>query len=205
MTMFDVDATRARLAKIRHRVERLKDDRWQHEQSADGDRIMVMRAVFGSDGKSAGFEAPLVLCSFGGDVSIFEKELVRDAVEDLGFVLDQLSIAGQMIRELRLVSRGGRTSSRPETGDGDGRAAPGVMAKPNYAAEASMKCTEPGFRKWLKDFHGTDDDGDLDDAAAAASVLRRVLKIESRQHLNTDPEAAKRWRDLRAEFQAWGR
>ena len=200
MTIFDVDATRVRLSKIRQRAERLKDDRWEHEQSADGDRIMVARAVFGSDGKRAGFEAPVALCSFGMGATVFEKELVRDAALDLVFVLDQLAIAGQMIRDLRSASRAQCGSARTGFPPADDE-----RPSKDYSAEASMKCAEPGFQNWLRDYHATDDDGDLSDSAAAAAVLRRLLKIESRRQLNTDPDAAQRWRDLRADFQAWGR
>ena len=67
-----------------------------------------------------------------------------------------------------------------------------------------MKCAEPGFQTWLKQTHATDDDGDLTDSATAAAVLRRALGIESRKQLNTDPDAAARWRDMRAAYQAWG-
>jgi len=192
--MNDVEAVRARLSKIRQRVDRLKDDRWSHEQSADDDRIMVARAVFGSDGKRAGFEAPVALCSFGTGVTTFEKELVRDAADDLAYVLDQLTIAGRMIRELR-----GPPASRAE-----GASASDDNSPKDYAAEASMKCHEARFQAWLKQAHGTDDDGDLTDTAAAAAVLRRALAIESRKQLNTDPEAARRWRDMRADYSAWG-
>lgn len=201
----DVEAVKARLSRIRHKVDRLSGDRWGHELSDKGDRIVIMRAVFDTTGKKVGFDAPITLCSFGPDVTTFEKELVRDAVEDLAFVLEQLSNAGQMIRELRGASRGGRSTSQPATVDGDGGDASREAAKPNYAAEAAMKCNEASFQTYLRERHGSDDDGDLSDSANAAAVQRRALKIGARGELNTDPDAAARWRDMRADFQAWER
>lgn len=192
MNPAELDAIRARLSKIRAKVARLADDRWGHEQSADADRIVIMRAVFDSAGKKAGYEAPVALCHFGPEATVFEKEIVRDAVDDMAFLLEQLATAGRMIRDLRARSE---PDPVPE-GEADRRAR-------GYAAEASMKCGESAFRKYLFERHATADDGDLKDRAAAAAVLRRALDIESRKHLNTDPDAAQRWREMRADYQAW--
>lgn len=188
------DEIRARLSKIRVRIDRLADDQWTHEVSGDGDSIVARRAVFAGDGKRVGFEAPAVLCGFGPEATVFEKELVRDAVADLCFVLEQLTVAGKMIRDLRSASRAeaapaGRNAGRPTK---------------DYAAEAAMKCNEASFQTYLRERHATDDDGDLSDSANAAAVLRRALRIGARSELNTDAEAAQRWRDMRADYQSWG-
>ncbi|MDF1606972.1 hypothetical protein PZ897_02145 [Hoeflea sp. YIM 152468] len=181
---------RARLDEIRERLARVRADRWSHEFSDAGESIVITRAVIDSQGRHAGNEAPVALCSFGPDASWFEKEFVREARSDLAFVLDQLTAAGRLIREQR---------ARLD------RVAPpaGPARVKNLAAEASIKCGEPGFQAWLRLHHATDDDGDLADSATAAAVLRRALAIESRSQLNTDPDAAGRWREMRAEYSAW--
>lgn len=206
------DTTRARLDEIRERLARVRADRWSHEFADTGESIIVTRAVFDHDGKRTGDEAPVTMCRFGPDVTWWEAEFVREARGDLGFLLEQLTGAGRMIRDLRKQVDGsktptGRKGDRPSEPVRGPAGAPSAREanKPakNLAAEASMKCAEPGFQKWLKDFHATDDDGDLTDTAAAAAVLRRVLGIGSRKDLNTDPDAAARWRDLRAGYSAW--
>ena len=188
------DATRIRLDEIRARLGQVRADRWSHEFTGEGERIVVTRAVFDHAGKRVGDEAPSVLLSFGEDAAWHEKEFLREAREDIGFVLDLLSDAGRTIRDLRARLRRVAPDDAPPD--------PQHRAK-NLSAEASIKCGEPAFQKWLKLHHATDDDGDLSDSAAAAAVLRRVLDIESRKQLNTDRDAAARWRDLRADYQAW--
>ena len=71
----------------------------------------------------------------------------------------------------------------------------------NYAAEAAIKCGEPAFRRFLAERHGLVQDND----DAAAACLRAALGIASRKLLNTDPEAAARWREMRRAFENWGR
>ena len=71
----------------------------------------------------------------------------------------------------------------------------------DYTTEAAMRCAEPRFRKFLAERHGLA----RDDEEAAAACLRAALGIASRKVLNTDPEAAARWRAMRRAFEAWGR
>jgi len=186
------DQIRARLEQIRERLARVRADRWSHVFETDGERIVVTRAVFDRDGRRAGEEAPAVLVNFGPEVSWWEAEFVREARHDLEFVLDLLTDAGRTIREQR------KSMDRIMPPDD------GARVK-NLAAEASMKCGEAGFQAYLKARHATDDDGDLSDSACAAAVLRRALSIESRKDLNIDPDAASRWRDMRADFGEWMR
>lgn len=188
--------TRIRLDQIRARLASVKADRWSHEFNADGERIVLTRAVFDATGKRAGDEAPVDFLSFGPDAAWHEKEFIREVREDLGLVLDLLADAGRIIRDQRARLRRLGWDDAPKAD------APRLV---NLAAEASMKCGEAGFQKYLSERHASGDDGDLRDTAAAAAVLRRVLAIGSRKDLNTDPEAAARWRDLRADFQAWER
>lgn len=188
--------TRIRLDQIRARLASVKADRWSHEFNADGERIVLTRAVFDGTGKRAGDEAPVDFLSFGADAAWHEKEFIREVRDDLEFVLELLSKAGRIIRDQRALLR------RLGWDDGPKADAPRLV---NLAAEASMKCSEAAFQKYLAERHAKGDDGDMRDTAAAAAVLRRVLGVGSRKELNTDPDAAQRWRDMRADFQAWGR
>lgn len=89
--------------------------------------------------------------------------------------------------------------------DDRGRMRGDADAPKNFATEASMKCAEVAFQAYLRERYANDDDGDLSDSAASAAVLRRALGIGSRKDLNTDPDAAARWRDMRADFGEWMR
>ncbi|WP_322990312.1 hypothetical protein [Hoeflea sp.] len=195
-----------RFQEISEKLARVAADRWSHEFHSDGERIVVTRAVFDRNGKRLGDEAPATLCDFGVEAAWHEKEFLRDAREDLGFVLDWSVEASRIIRDLRArLDRlapsddfSGRGAGAQPSGGGQARAK-------DLAAEASMKCAETAFQSYLRARFASDDDGDLADSANAAAVLRRALGIGSRRQLNTDPEAAGRWRDLRADYQAWGR
>jgi hypothetical protein len=61
--------------------------------------------------------------------------------------------------------------------------------------EASKRCRDTLFQSYLK----------VSNEAEAAEAVRRFCGISSRAGLNTDPEAAKAWRALDAQFLAWGR
>lgn len=72
----------------------------------------------------------------------------------------------------------------------------------NYAAQASMMCGEPAFKVYLHEEHGLEKP--LTDDRVAVR-LRSLLGISSRKILNSDPQAAERWRALRADYTAWRR
>ncbi|WP_374828709.1 hypothetical protein [Paenochrobactrum pullorum] len=72
----------------------------------------------------------------------------------------------------------------------------------NYAAEASMKCGEPAFKLYIHEKHGLEKP--LTDDRVAVK-LRSLLGVSSRKALNSDPQAAERWRSLRAGYTAWRR
>jgi hypothetical protein len=65
----------------------------------------------------------------------------------------------------------------------------------NLAANAALMVKEPLFQRFLNCEH---------EETADASLKMR-LGIKSKSELNTDAAAASRWRDLRAEFEAWKR
>lgn len=68
------------------------------------------------------------------------------------------------------------------------------------SAQAAIRCDDPEFREWLKVTYG--DNYEIANGDAA-SVLRNELGIKSRAELNTDRDAAFRWRAVEREFQAW--
>lgn len=72
----------------------------------------------------------------------------------------------------------------------------------DFAAECSMKCAEPAFKKYLEERHGLEAPLTND---RAATRVRSVLAISSRRELNEDPAAAERWKQLRSDFDAWRR
>jgi hypothetical protein len=81
-----------------------------------------------------------------------------------------------------------------------------VPLKPDntrLSLEAVMRCRDKAFWNFLEERNFTDNaiDSDKD----AAHVVRWYCGVNSRSGLNTDPEAAKAWRTLDAQFLAWGR
>jgi hypothetical protein len=72
--------------------------------------------------------------------------------------------------------------------------------KKDYSAEAAMRCNDPIFVAFLVAKHGLEQDADEHFIAAAQ---RKALKVGSRKILNTDPAAAARWRDMKADYEAW--
>lgn len=204
---------RTQLETSSERLARVRADKWSHVFEPDGERMIVTRAVMDRDGRKAGDEAPAVLCEFGPEVSWWETEFIRECRSDLAFALDTLALARKIIREQRTQIAAFEAvvaalpSPPPQSGLGGENGQQGRMRgeTPNLAAEASIKCTEPAFQRFLTERHAKDDDGDLSDSALAASVLRRALAIGSRKDLNTDPDAASRWRDMRSDFGEWMR
>jgi|SRR5690606_31694933 len=81
-----------------------------------------------------------------------------------------------------------------------------VQNKPNsakdFAAEAAMKGEDAAFKVFLEQKHGLERPLTAD---RVAQKLRSILGIQSRKELNQNGEAAQRWRDLRADFEAWRR
>ncbi|MDH6265505.1 hypothetical protein M2360_000895 [Rhizobium sp. SG_E_25_P2] len=72
--------------------------------------------------------------------------------------------------------------------------------KADLARACAIETQKPAFIRFLRECH------DLEDASDQLRIdtrVRSLLKVRSRTELNTDPDAAARWRSLRAEFQAW--
>lgn len=71
--------------------------------------------------------------------------------------------------------------------------------KSDYAAECAMMCSRGDFRNYLVACHALD----VADDERVKTRVRSILKIKSRGELNDDPDAARRWQDLRRNFNAW--
>jgi hypothetical protein len=122
-------------------------------------------------------EDPYQVLTFASDCAYPDRDFVLQAHGDQGFLLELLDEAFAVIRRMR-----------------------GKLPKPkDYAAECGMKCDEAMFQKWLFEVHGLDDP----DAVKAATKVRFMLQIDSRAALNTDPDAAARWRKMIGDFEHW--
>lgn len=109
-----------------------------------------------------------------------ERELLVHAVEDVRFLLELVRRAVVKVRSLE--------AQLPRAKD--------------YATECSMKCQEPAFKKWLEEAHSLE--RPLTDERVATKV-RGLLNIRSRRELNTDSNAAGRWKRMRSDFENWKR
>ena len=121
-------------------------------------------------------------------------QLLGNAQTDMVFLLGLVDRAASKVRALT-QALDEKDVRIPDT--------PGAMqpqTKPkDYAAECAMKCKEPAFKKFLKEEHGLDNATDTNTAAH----VRAMLRVASRNQLNTDPAAAKLWRKLVKEFEGW--
>lgn len=75
-------------------------------------------------------------------------------------------------------------------------------SRPDHAALCAIKSQEQAFQLFLMDRKGL---VDATDQLRIDSHVRKLLGVESRTELDTDPAALSRFRDLLAEFQAWSR
>lgn len=61
------------------------------------------------------------------------------------------------------------------------------------AQQAGIRCNEGAFQKWLS----------VSDADEAAAQVREQCAVDSRAELDTDADAARRWHDMDADYEAW--
>ena len=85
---------------------------------------------------------------------------------------------------------------------------PVVQDKPSHklSQQAAMLCGDMQFRAFLHYEHNAGIDGSSSPKVAeaiAAKVVRQICQVQSRSEFDTDPEAAARWRDLKAEYEGW--
>jgi hypothetical protein len=58
---------------------------------------------------------------------------------------------------------------------------------------------DPSFRAFLQREYNLI----VNDANHADAAIKDMLQIDSKSILNTNPQKAQQWRELRAEFEAW--
>jgi hypothetical protein len=73
----------------------------------------------------------------------------------------------------------------------------------NLTANAAMMLGTSSFLKFLE--HRLSVNLHNDELVDYDGLLKGALNIKSKRELNTDPAAASRWRDLRAEYENWMR
>jgi hypothetical protein len=67
--------------------------------------------------------------------------------------------------------------------------------------EMAVELWNPGDKvQYLIEKHDLTDAGD---SLRVESRVRSILAVSSRRELNTDPNAAARWKSLRADYDAW--
>jgi hypothetical protein len=69
--------------------------------------------------------------------------------------------------------------------------------------QAAILCDDARFRRFLTQVKRPVDIERGHSPAPAADMLRATLDIASRSDLDTNPEAAARWRNLKAEYEGW--
>jgi len=71
----------------------------------------------------------------------------------------------------------------------------------DFAAEVSMKCrNDHAFITYLRERHELQD---ASDSERIKTRVRSILAVKSLGELNTDPQAAERWKALRSDFKTW--
>ncbi|WP_144409565.1 hypothetical protein [Martelella endophytica] len=176
-------------------------DRLPARERLDSYRALISRAVplihvmadtAGMHLEVTGPDEPEVICSLPATCPADNRELIRRHIEIPADLIGMLDAAARRDAERRreieklkqaLEAQGGKPAK-------------------DYAAECAMKCTEPAFMRFLIERH------DLPHPATdkmAATRVRSVMAITSRSQLNTDPEAAARWREMVKDFEVWRR
>ena len=138
----------------------------------------------------SGPEEPEIICSIPTSCPADNRELIRQHIDIPADLIGMLDAAARRdaqrrreIEKLRqeLETKGGKPAR-------------------DYAAECAMKCADPAFRQFLIERH------DLPSPATeqtAATRVRSALAIDGRVALNSDPDAASRWRRMAREFETW--
>ncbi|WP_353641338.1 hypothetical protein [Mesorhizobium sp. WSM2239] len=170
----------ARLARIRDQVDAIAPGDWARVNDAEGALVEARTA--------RGMLLP---------IARFDPGATED---EIAFIVDAPSSVRFL---LGLVDRAiAKTKALQPDRQGQPPAGPVADVRANYAAEASMKCSEPAFLCFLEDRHGLERPLTQD---RAIGKLRSLLGISSRKELNMDDQAAARWKAMRGDFENWKR
>jgi hypothetical protein len=173
------DQDRAILAAVRSRLDQASFG-WQ--LSRDGEKLEATLVPN---------TRPVTIVTLTTDCGHEDRDFLVNAHADITFLLRLL---GEAFRTIRMQSQGGQSTQLQRR-----QAAPAGEAK-DFAAECAMKCGDQLFRRYLIERHAL---VDATDEIRVATRVRSILAVKSRGELNTDPNAAARWKNLRADFDAW--
>jgi len=173
-----------RLARIRNGLAMLDGDEWL---LTAGDGPMTIDAR-GRDGSL------VAIATIDGKASPDELELLSGALDTTRFLLGLVDRCAGKVRALE--RHGSARNASPPAGGAQTR------SEKNFAAEASMKCQEPAFMVFLAESHGLERPLSPD---KAAQKVRSLCGVSSRRDLNDDAAAARSWKQLRDQFEAWRR
>lgn len=174
-----------RLRAVRASIAAIEPGEWTNVHDATG-YFIEARGPMGE---------LMPVCRFDAMATPDEMGFVTDAPATVRFLLRLLDRAWARLREVDPALRE-RRHQRDEP-RGEPQAGP-----KDFAAEASMKCSEPAFLAFLEEVHGLERPLTPD---RAAQKLRSICGVTSRKELNEGGRAADAWRALRDDFQAWKR
>ncbi|WP_176083153.1 hypothetical protein [Martelella sp. HB161492] len=123
---------------------------------------------------------------------IDDQQFYLSAPKIVRYLLDLVDKMADRIKALKAEIR----ALRQQQEDAGGKPAK------DYAAECAMKCAEPPFQRYLIERRGMPYPTDKN---KAMTRVKFILAIASLKLLNTDPDAAARWRELVKDFQRWMR
>ena len=126
---------------------------------------------------------PVVIATIRPEAAEVDRELILHAIDDLRWLRSTYA---------RLATAYRKLVGEPE---------PEPRKAGNYAAQCAMMCDRQAFRNYLATVLGKD----VSDGERVRVAVHEALSIASRKELNTDPAAARRWRDLLGDFEAWQR
>ncbi len=163
----------AELARIRSQLAAIAAGDWTRVHDGDGEFVEAR----GDMGEL------LEVARFHPGATSAEMDFITDAPRNVRFLLKLVDRAIAAMRP----------RANPPAGEPQGK---------DYAAEASMRCSDGGFQTFLRERHGLEPPLNTD---RTIQRLRSILGISSRKQLNVDPKAADGWKALRSEFEAWKR
>lgn len=137
---------------------------------------------------------------------------VPDPGAETWVALAVLDLSKQDAQEKAVGHPDGNQAQPPQTPAGDGPIAGGNTPKARrpfhelpLSQQAAIRCGEPSFQEWCGfGPHVRFSDGAIpterERADGAASRVRQDCDVESRSELDTNPEAAARWRALETQY-----
>lgn len=172
------DREKARVSRLIDIANRSHGDRWAIDIDGGETNVIAQRSSGEQD----------VICTIYKTASPDEIELISGALENVLMLLDIRRRAIIALKQGQ-PAQGAQPATRMLDGD--------------FAANAAMLCAEPLFHRFLE---RRDRDGSaIHSKEQADAVLKRLLGITSKTHLNTQERAQTAFIDLRADFQTWKR